>query len=189
MKSWSYFGVPFTCYILLADTEALDSHFCERYFQGNYNAFLETCRESVKATQVYLDSELGNSFVSTSFFEHFTEARFRTIEAGYIESLKAAYRAQRLKRVDADILARSGLYRRLYGDTAKDPNFLVDRTIRTLAQYLTLGRLIGEDPQGLVIVHDTVNGSVFQQSNEYSNGYEDKPVPRPPLIKKDLRVY
>jgi hypothetical protein len=176
--------------MMLADTEAKDDYFAERYFDGDSQAFVEACQKSVLATQEYLRSVAGENFISTSFFNHFSEKRFCAIENGYIESLTRAYQTQRLPRVNSDIAARSGLYLVLYGyKRTSDKEFLKQRTIRTMAQYLTLGRLIGEDPQSLVIVHDTVNGPIFRKSNKYVNGYEDVQVARPPVIRKDLKVY
>lgn len=59
-----------------------------------------------------------------------------------------------------------------------------------MAQYLVLGRFIGAIPQSCIIVHDTVNASLFQDMNKYPlrNDISDATLV-PPIIKSPLKVY
>src|SRR5689334_18053199 len=99
-EDWSAFGVPFRCTVLLADTEATDNYFSERYFRGDQSAFLQCCDSSVHATQMKLDQlsesfTLG-SFYSSSFFKQFGRTHFEQTEDQYVELLEEHYKAASL---------------------------------------------------------------------------------------------
>lgn len=194
MIDWSYFGVPYTCNILLADVEAHDAHFAERYFSGDVDAFRARCLDSVNSTRQYL-GEIASKytkgmFISSSFFDQFGQDVFQKMQLGYEVSLGEQFKKGALRRVVEDAKRRHELNQRLYGKKlASDHEFIAGRTMRTMAQYLTLGRLIGSYANNLVIVHDTVNGSLFQQSNRFKNYTDDSKVETPVIIKRGLRVY
>jgi len=179
---------------MLADPEATDPFFAEKYFGGDTTAFLEACDRSVAASQDYLGQIAAGYacgiFEATSFFRMFGRERFEETQRRYTERLLGRYPLNGLPRVDNDIRERSALNRNMYGRAAGDHDFIVDRTIRTMAQYLTLGELVGRDPQSCFIVHDTVNGSLLRSMNQFDHREDTThPIETPTIIKNDLRVY
>ena len=180
--------------MLLADTEATDEFFCEKYFQSDEDSFLAKCSESVAATKEMLSAveetyKIGK-FVSSSFFKLFSRSKFTDLESDYTQTLEQRYQQGKLARVETDIAARLALYRRLYGnDKANDKQFLINRTLRTMAQYLVLGRLMGQDTTSCTIVHDTVNASLFQSINKYCLPNDERTcLEVTPVIKSSVRV-
>jgi hypothetical protein len=69
--------------------------------------------------------------------------------------------------------------------------FLIGRTIRTMAQYLTLGRLIGEDANyPLIICHPTRNIGLFNDRNKFPFPQDGKsPQPTIPVFELKKGVY
>ena len=175
---------------MLADTEAYDEYFAKKYTDGDTNKFVELCNGSVEATDDLLDEYREDfpdgQFTATSFLAQFGHELIDG-QLEYEQRLKASYDIGRLLRVDKDIERRSGLYEQMYGGQ-QSQSFLATRTIRTMAQYLCLGEIIGRDPQSCVIVHDTVNASMFQDFNQYVV-QENQNMPTPPVIKQAIRVY
>ena len=186
---WAVFGVPFSCHILLADTESFDEYFVDKYTGGNMLEFLEKCDSSIEQTDRYLDTFReeypSGRFVSGSFLNMFG-LELISLEKQYAEELTSRYKKDQLGRVDKDIERRSRLYETMYGSSVGH-GFLAGRTIRTMGQYLALGTVIGRDPQSCMIVHDTVNASLFQDINKYSPGETN--LATVPVIKQDVRVY
>jgi hypothetical protein len=175
---------------MLADTEALDEYFANKYFKNNAEEFLNNCHQSVYKTENYLKlfNEQYNygEFISTSFLNLFGSNLHNT-QTEYVEYLSNLYKLGNLGRIDKDIEKRQNLYCKMYGEDALNKEFLAERTIRTMGQYLALGRIIGEDEQGCIIVHDTVNASLFQSFNKFTHNNENNPTS--PVIRQSLRVY
>lgn len=121
----------------------------------------------------------------------FGRERFEETQRRYVAQILGRY-AIDLPRVDYDIRERTALNRRMYGAQSGDHDFIVGRTVRTMAQYLALGELVGEDELSLFIVHDTVNGSLLRSMNQFDHREGDDakhPIETPVIIKNALRVY
>lgn len=174
---------------MLADTEALDEYFANRYTNGSVDEYLEKCTASVTQTDQYLNEYRQayptGSFTSTSFLNQFGPELLAE-EESYAQQLAGRRAAGELGRVEKDIERRTGLYNTLYGPEVEH-GFLVERTIRTMAQYLALGKLVGCDPQSCLIVHDTVSASLFQDINRYQEGTTN--FSTSPVIRRGVRVY
>jgi len=191
-------GVNCTMKIMVADVEAVDDVFCERFTNGDEDEFIERCIRSMQATAAVLP---GEAFKSSSFFNEFGRERFLEIQNGYLRVL-ARHREEDNTfghRVMVDTLARDTLYRRMYprvysnGMTTSVRNeFLIERTMRTMAQYLTLGRLIGEEKGPVAIInHPTTNSNMFNKRGRFLLESDDPRYPQPtvPIFTMTRRVY
>lgn len=176
---------------MVADTEAYDDYFVEKYTNSDRQAFLALCLGSVAATDHYLEDYRTRypvgKFISTTFSEALGPRLFDGHEQ-YTTCLSALYAANQFGRVDTDIERRSGLYKQMYGgDISRE--FLAERTIRTMAQYLVMGEIIGQIPQSCIMVHDTVNAALFQDMNRFLGYPGDQHLPVSPVVRQGFRVY
>lgn len=153
--------IQFEVRILLADVEGSDGYFCDRYTGGSEAEFMSRCASSVERTGAFLERYQEHyrtgRFVSSTFFEEFGRDRFLNLETAYgirVEELRDANQTV-AKRISNDTQARRELYRRLYGTPG--PQFLEQRTIRTMAQYLALGHLISDYEPTTMVLHQTTN--------------------------------
>ncbi|QQS39194.1 hypothetical protein IPM62_01095 [Candidatus Woesebacteria bacterium] len=196
--------IPFTYTIMVADVEAEDTVFCERFTNGNQDEFVKRCHQSVEETKslLQLDAALSNvsrNINASSFFQEFGKERFLEYQGKYMDVLTNLYGSEPdfIAKVDDDVIARRKLYGKMYGHLLKDMDsdqkaeFLAVRTMRTMAQYLTLGRLIGEEAKYPVIInHPTRNISMYNQRNKYRlNGDivgQQLPIP---ILKMEREVY
>lgn len=196
------FNVPYVYTIMVADVEAMDEVFCSKFTSGNQAAFLERCKNSVLETQQVLEvfqHKYKGTFRSSSFFIEFGFERFISVQEAYqsVLSKRCQDDTSFSSRVVDDILARRLLYGTMYGDvmTSMLPDekiaFLTDRTIRTMAQYLTLGRLIGECKNAVIINHPTRNINVFNDRNKFLLVEDDprRPQPTIPILRMIKEVY
>ena len=179
-------GVAFEYRVKVADVEARDEVFANRYTSGSQDEFLALCQSSVRATRAEIVNRFGNDqrFVSTSFFGEFGENVFMARQNHYQRKLECLsdedgrFRA----RVTSETLARLGLYRHMYPES--DVDFLERRTMRTMAQYLALAELVRER-SGIVINHSTINRGLFND-----NGLLDESVFGVlPVFRLERQVY
>lgn len=174
-------GVPYVYTLMVADVEAVDEVFCARFTGGDREEFLRRCRstqaETAKAMSA-LSSSLGlnGRMVSSSFFRVFGEEKFLYYQEAYRAVLTARYHEDESFqfRVDQDTAQRMEMYRLMYREVignmtnGERAQFLAGRTIRTMAQYLTLGRLIsGISSCPVVINHPTRNFGMLNDRNKY----------------------
>ena len=142
---------------------------------------------------------MSGNMRSSSFFQEFGRDRFECYESAYKQVLAKSLAVDNsfCNRVTLDIVARMDMYRKMYGGVlinmgaADKDEFLVDRTLRTMAQYLALGRLIGESAaHPAVIVHPTRNKGMFNARNKFLLP-DDGPRPQPtiPVFEMKRRVY
>lgn len=166
--------------ISIADCEA-EPYFVDKFCAGNRDLFLERCGDSCLATQSYIKSEYPNQpLICTSFFKLFGEERFCFLESEYKKLLHSQYFSdiKFKKRVDNDIQSRASLYKNTYGvyleklDNIKLNEFLVDRTIRTMAQYLTIAECLRQMARDgiyfpIIISHPTVNLGLYNETDKF----------------------
>ncbi len=199
--------IPYEYIVMVADVEAIDEVFCNRFTGGDEERFLGLCSNSVRATEAFMagNTLLNNSsnrLVSSSFFGEFGRERFLNFQHSYSELLQKRFQSDRSfnTRVVGDIIARTNLYRKMYPDVFRNDiglderdSFLVGRTIRTMAQYLVLGRLIGEKSDEcfpVIICHPTKNIGFFNDRNKFLLPTDGTfPQPTIPVIKMKKEVY
>lgn len=187
--------IPYQFVVMIADVEAEDEIFCQRFTNGDKQEFMKRCHKSQeRTTQLFKDLRLDRKLKSSSFFEEFGRERFMYFQEAYQKVL-----TQRISidgsfnmRVTGDLIARREMYRHMYPGIS-DQDFLIQRTLRTMAQYLALGRLIGEKTNEcfpMIIVHPTRNKGVFNERNRFLlPGDEPRPQPTIPIFEMKRRVY
>lgn len=202
------FGVPYKYILMVADIEVVDEFFCRKFTGGSEVEFVKRCLGSMQSTaklmsrlrqrHLFPDSD---GIISSSFFTEFGREIFLGLQKEYQEKLQNQYDCNSTfaQRVRSDIIARMELYHTMYTEvlngrgylTSEEENFLVGRTIRTMAQYLTLGRLIAAaSPHAVIINHPTKNITVFNDRNRFLlPGDGPQPQPTIPVIQIQRKVY
>lgn len=190
--------------VMVADVEAIDQVFCDKFTGGAQDRFLRLCDSSVIATKEYvtrMNTGLKHGVVrSSSFFGEFGRDMFVDIQHGYERVLQSIYdeEGSLYSRVESDTYARRDMYRAMYDvvlpemDRRERKEFLIGRTIRTMAQYLSLGRLIGERGElSSIICHPTMNDGLFNDRNKYLLPSDSRKAPQPtiPVFGMKRRVY
>ncbi|MBU0569971.1 hypothetical protein KKB40_04290, partial [Patescibacteria group bacterium] len=144
---------------------------------------------------------LRGNLRSSTFFTEFGRDTFMRFQLGYQKVLTHTYEKDTSfnTRVVGDIITRMDMYRKMYRgiingmDSLERQKFLAGRTMRTMAQYLALGRLIGEKTNEcfpVIICHPTQNIGLFNGRNKFllpSDG--TFPQPTIPVIKMKKEVY
>lgn len=193
-------NIPYQYIVMVADVEAMDEVFCERYAEGSRETFLEMCRQSQLASGGYLRGlGLNGQARSSSFFEEFGMESFMRMQSAYQEVLaERVFEDNSFEyRVTLDIIKRGKMYNKLYGHLLKDMNykesaeFLVGRTIRTMAQYLALARLATSKVKfPMFINHPTTNVGLFNDRNKFTlPGDSPQPQPTIPVFELKQEVY
>ena len=173
-------SVPYEVRIMIADTEAIDEVFCEMFTGGNESEFLRRCETSINKTNDYFyQSGVSEHFLGTSFFKEFGREKFLKYQGLYYQTLLDRYGTDGSfrSRINLDRAKRNNMYKQMYPSifdnsmnvTDRD-DFLIGRTLRTSAQYLTLGRLIAESSQNcypVIICHPTRNIGFFNDRNKF----------------------
>lgn len=197
------YGVQYIYKLMVADVEACDDVFCMRFTAGSKEEFKRRCNSSVRATKNEMDklaNTLGLSgiLVSSSFFMEFGEEKFLLLQQAYQRLLEEEYENDDSfrARVTEDIILRMEMYRKMYADVLdrlsgkEREDFLAKRTIRTMAQYLTLGKLISEKADNSIIInHPTRNIGMFNKGNKYSLVQSKIPQRTIPVFEMNRRVY
>lgn len=196
--------IPYEYVLMVADVEAIDEVFSQKFTGGDQEEFLRRCLTSAQATQNLLDSTkqkegLIGGLRSSSFFTEFGYENFLQIQNAYMATLSERYDSDSSfrQRVTGDIAARMGMYKKMYDKVLPSlgfrdtQDFLVYRDIRTKAQYLALGRAISEKSKNAIIVnHPTTNLGFFNDRNKYplptDNGTPQRTIP---LFKMTKSVY
>ena len=163
--------------IMIADVEATDEVFCNKFTKGNETEFLRRCDLSKLATRKLMYQKRMCDGKSTTFFEEFGREKFLETQNAYLLILMEKYRVDSVfkNKTDGNIIKRMTMYKKMYPDNITDQDFLVYRTLRTMAQYLTLGRMISEESQpSLMIVHPTTNIRTINQRNVIRLPQDDK---------------
>ncbi|KXK09164.1 MAG: hypothetical protein UZ21_OP11001000222 [Microgenomates bacterium OLB22] len=199
------YDIPYLYTIMVADVEAMDSFFCERFTDGDRDKFMQLCRGSMCKTAIALDHikasrELSGDLKSSSFFEEFGHGHFMELQHAYTQVLAQRYvQDERFNaRVSADTTARRPMYRRMYPHMFKPDipflqrdEFLAQRTMRTMAQYLALGRCIGEYDHAVVISHPTTNKGTYNDRNKFLLPGDDPRIQQPivPVLSMNTSIY
>src|SRR3989344_1944306 len=191
-------GISCELILMVADVEAVDKIFCERFTAGDEAEFLARCKRSAAATQERLSS---GSVRSSSFFDEFGRDRFLDLQRKYFGVLADRFESDGSfrHRVVTDTFGRDDLYKKMYPGVFNNgmtpgqrEEFLIGRTMRTMAQYLTLGRLVGEvDGPVAIINHPTTNKSIYNSRGKFLLPEDDPRYPQPtvPVFTMTRRVY
>lgn len=201
--------IPYRYILMIADVEALDSIFCETHTGGEVDRFLDLCRSSQHHTAEVLQGMkdtlgLGGELVSSSFFEVFGREIFMHYQEAYsalingkldVDSFQGSSNTR--NRVNTDTHSRQHLYRKVYRTTLpriprdEQWDFLMSRTVRTMAQYLTLGRLIRKKtPHPVIINHPTTNAGLYNDLNKFVLEEDSLvSVPSVPIFEVTKAVY
>lgn len=176
-------GINFNVMVLIADVEATDEVFAKKFSNGKQEEFIEKCNRSMEASQKLFQKEFGQTVKSSSFFTEFGQNRFMLLQQSYQDKLTKLCRENPgfLDRVMLETQMRENLYRQMYtdqfeilpGDELRQ--FLIERSIRTMAQYLTLGELVRQKPSA-VISHRTVNFGLYNEQSLMNNP-DSSPLP------------
>lgn len=191
-------GIEYEMVVMVADVEATDEVFCMRFTDGDETEFLARCARSVVATRGAI---VTPRIKSSSFFAEFGRERFLDLQMRYSRLLAEKFETDGSFhcRVVADTFGRYELYRKMYPDVFNDgmtvgqrEEFLIDRTMRTMAQYLTLGRLISEVSGPVAIInHPTTNKNMYNSRGKFLLPEDDPRYPQPtvPVFTMARKVY
>lgn len=197
-------GVPYEYVLMVADVEAIDEVFSEKFTNGDQTEFLRRCVSSSEATQGLLDrtkeeAGLNGDLRSSSFFMEFGYDNFLQLQNQYMSVLFEKYEVDESfrQRITNDIAARMAMYKKMYDKILptlgfnESQEFLVYRDIRTKAQYLTLGRAISHASENAMIInHPTANIGLFNDRNKHllpSDG--NIPQKTLPVFEMKKKVY
>lgn len=139
-----------------ADHEANDSDLC-RVTGVSHDVFRERVLQSVEATRRYLEVRGVTADVTTM------TSRFPSLvndEHAIIAELDAS--PAHAMRIARDTAARQVMYARIRAGMS--PNEMRQRTLRTAAQYIALGRLV-RAMDAVVLNHTTVNLYWYLETN------------------------
>lgn len=196
--------IPYEYVVMVADVEAMDQVFCDKFTHGDQDRFLDLCLSSVLATQEFIKQNFSGleygTLRSSSFFGEFDKDEFMRLEKVYTDLLHSNYQnnGSMRSRIDYDTNARMSMYRAMYDvvlpgmSNDERDEFLILRTERTMAQYLTLGRLIGQTGNlASIICHPTQNQGMFNARNKLLLPDDDPRYPQPtiPIFAMNRRVY
>lgn len=196
-------NVPYEYVIMVADVEAVDEIFCDKFAGGDQSEFLRRCISSAQSTQEVLDqvknaNMLSGNLRSSRFFTEFGYQEFLNTQRAYESVLRQKYQEDSSfrARVDTDIVTRRQMYERMYDKVLRANHidyhqFLVGRDIRTKAQYLTLGRLISSASENAIIInHPTTNIGMFNDRNRYTLTEDgSQPQRTIPVFEMKTKVY
>lgn len=195
--------VPYEYILMVADVEAMDQVFCDKFTGGDQGRFLALCNRSVLATAEFIRDNFSHlqygQVRSSSFFSEFGQDNFMDYERRYKDLLHNNYQSNgsMRSRIYRDTYARIEMYRAMYDrvlpymSTFEREDFLIGRTERTMAQYLALGRLVGQRQNASIICHPTLNISMINDRNKLLLA-EDNPLgvqPTVPVFPMNRRVY
>lgn len=205
LKTLDSLETPYRYTTMVADVEGTDPYFCQRFAQGDEQGFLGRCADSVAATSAELkrikdEHQFVGELNSSSFFQEFGREQFIALQSAYQEVLKGKHSQDGSfqSRVTGDIIGRMDLYTTMYSDiirkfgvlTGENIQFLETRTLRTMAQYLALGRLISAIPNAVIINHPTRNLGLFNDRNRYHLPEDgSKPQLTVPVFEMKQAVY
>lgn len=195
--------IPYIVEIMVADVEAEDEFFAKKFTGGDKEVFQRLCHESVISTESVLtqlrDNHIG-TFKSSSFFDRFGRNSFNTVYSQYFELLTNLYEDASNPtfnaRVGADVTNRMPMYKTMYEGYYEEMTsterikFFVSRTLRTMAQYLALGRLTAQtSAHPIIINHPTTNLGMYNERNKFLLP-EDKPnMPKIPIFTLTNKIY
>lgn len=190
--------------VMVADVEAMDQVFCDKFTQGDQSKFLDLCRSSIVSTTDFIGrnfTELKYGKVrSSSFFKEFGYDSFMETEQMYHDVLHRNYETggSLRSRIYRDTYARMNMYRTMYDtvlpamSASEREEFLIGRTERTMAQYLALGRLITQKGNlASIICHPTLNIGMFNDRNKVLLPIDNSRGVQAtiPVFSMNLRVY
>lgn len=205
LKTLDFFGVDYEMVLMLADVEATDEYFVKKFANGSEQEFLRRCNVSKTKTALLIENIKLNYGIlgtvrSSSFFQEFGRQNYINTMNSYLDSLYHYFEndSHFQSRVLTDTLYRDKLYEKMYPDYYQGSNYLAktdflnSRTLRTMAQYLALGKLISEKTaNNAVIIHPTVNSNIINIRNRFRTSEESPQLQHPtiPILKMNKEVY
>lgn len=156
------FGIPHQALFAIADCEAED-YFAAKYTRGDKTEFLRRCYRSAQAVGTKAQEVFGDTSVTSSTFIQLFPS-FPELEEAKKQELRLLYQRdpRYQSRVNNDIRSRDRLYRQIY--PLQNHDFLVERTLRTQAQYQILADLLETNiPNAVIVIHSTVNEHYFSK--------------------------
>ncbi|MEO6509056.1 MAG: hypothetical protein ABIO02_03810 [Patescibacteria group bacterium] len=207
LKIMDNFDVKYEMILMVADVEAIDEYFAERFTGGSEDEFIRRCEVSREKTSEAIEElkakhDISGIVRSSSFFQEFGRTEFLRNMYSYQDALYRYYEQDPSFhfRVATDTLYRRELYQKMYPERflsrsdkeKKEPTFLEERTMRTMAQYLALGKLISEKTgNNAIINHPTVNKPVYNSRNVLRLLDDDpkKIHPTIPILQMTTSVY
>lgn len=196
--------IPYEYVVMVADVEAMDQVFCDKFTQGNKDKFLDLCRSSVESTTAFIQQNFPGmqygKLRSSSFFAEFGQDCFMGTVQRYKELLHSNYEkhGSMHTRIYNDTYSRINMYQTMYDrvlplmTNREKEDFLIGRTERTMAQYLALGRLISSQGKlSSIICHPTLNMGMFNDRNKLLLPEDSTRTPQPtlPIFAMNRRVY
>ncbi len=196
-------NIPYEYVVMVADIEAIDEVFCNKFTQGSREEFMARCMASSQASHQYLDNlaqenGLKGKVRGSSFFAEFGFEKFIQLQEQYTTVLDERYTTDDSfrMRVNSDIVKRMQMYNKMYDtvlpslDYKARQDFLVSRDIRTKAQYLALGKaIIDKTKHSLVINHPTTNVGLINDRGKFQLPSDPTCYDAVPVFEIHQKVY
>ncbi|MBI2141735.1 hypothetical protein HYU16_04925 [Candidatus Woesearchaeota archaeon] len=183
-------GVPYDYIVLTADIEVEDDAMLAKNRVTKMEA-IEKVKGTIKETGEYASGLLmpqnGSTVRSVGFLQEFngfpeSQRRYEVL-IGQLQTSSAAFR----KGLEHLHEGRLGLYSRLFpGANQAELHNLMPRTIRTMAQYATLGQLAREQ-NAVITSHRTLNIPAYNNPKLFLGRPED--YRRVPVFNFDRGIY
>ncbi len=184
------YGIPYDYTVLTADIEVEDEAMLAKNSVTKAEA-IERVKGTIKETAEYvcglLTPQNGSTIRSTGFLEEFEgfldlQKKHETL-IQQLQNSSAPFR----KSLGHLHEGRLNLYARLFPEaTQAELLELMPRTIRTMAQYATLGHLARER-DAVITSHRTLNIPAYNDQKLFSGKLED--YRRVPVLNFDRRIY
>lgn len=168
--------------VLIADIEAENAHLVELYADGDYSAYKARCDASVKAVESYLSkrcSRIGE-VTSSSFLrlrdDSVEPADFLGIRNVYYELVAERFAMDHTFnfQIQSNVRSKqqSGYYQQEYGGRIT-PDEMFNQEFFTMAEYLTLGMLLGKRAvqqaiTTVIVVHAGSNTHLFNKVRQFN---------------------
>lgn len=186
--------------ILVADIESENTHLVDLYTNGDHDEYKRRCDVSMQKVGDYLQGKFPEiETIASSFMRLEDEGgTFVDYRNKYFDLLMTRFNCDRSfsLQVANSVRAkqRSGYFTQEYGGRI-EPDGMFQQELLTMAEYLTLGCLIGRRVTlgagvQLLISHATSNAHLFNKMSEYSPekfGY-DINSQRIPLMLREIPV-
>lgn len=186
--------------MLIADIESENTHLVNLYTDGDYDEYKRRCDNSMQKVGDYLQGKFPEiETIASSFMRLEDEGgSFVDYRNKYFDLLMTRFNCDRSfsLQVENSVRAkiRSGYFKQEYGGRI-EPDGMFQQELLTMAEYLTLGCLIGRRATSgagvqLIVSHATSNAHLFNKMSEYSPenfGYSVNSQ-RIPLMLREIPV-
>lgn len=163
---------------LIADIESENTHLVNLYTAGDHDEYKKRCDASMQETETYLQDRFPEIRTTASSFMRLEGegGSFTDYRNKYFDLLMNRFNCDRSfsLQVENSVRAkiRNGYFDQEYGGRI-EPDGMFQQELLTMAEYLTLGCLIGKriiSGAGvqLIVSHATSNAHLFNKMREYS---------------------